>query len=185
MWKSCGKDVEKLRRLWKNDGGRSGEGDGVVKRWSKLQQRLYSLMDQYINFQIHCSLYEMNSNNGYHTQKLPRYFITIGNEIVFDYPREFDTSKLYGYNSYPWDRELSQISNIVDEYIQRPKDKIFDPFYNDRWGITDILRACDRRVGVRRLILMQNSTDNVRLRKIIEMRLQREVKVVKNSKCDI
>ena len=36
------------------------------KRWSKLQSRLYNLMDEKAEFQIHCALYEMNSNDGYH-----------------------------------------------------------------------------------------------------------------------
>lgn len=47
------------------------------KRWSKLQSRLYNLMDEKAEFQIHCALYEMNSNDGYHGNKLPRYFITM------------------------------------------------------------------------------------------------------------
>ena len=34
------------------------------KRWSKLQSRLYNLMDEKAEFQIHCALYEMNSNDG-------------------------------------------------------------------------------------------------------------------------
>lgn len=38
----------------------------MAKRWSKLQSRLYNLMDPFVNFQIHCCLYEMNSNDGYH-----------------------------------------------------------------------------------------------------------------------
>lgn len=37
----------------------------MAKRWSKLQSRLYNLMDPDIDFQIHCALYEMNSNDGY------------------------------------------------------------------------------------------------------------------------
>ena len=43
---------------------------------------------------------------------------------------------------------------------------------NDRWGITDILRVCDRRVGKRRLKELYNSIDNEVLIKIIESRLR-------------
>lgn len=57
------------------------------KRWSKLQSRLYNLMDEKAEIQIHCALYEMNSNDGYHGNKLSRYFITIGKDVVFDYPK--------------------------------------------------------------------------------------------------
>ena len=73
------------------------------KRWSKLQSRLYNLMDEKAENQIHCALYEMNSNDGYHGNKLPRYFITLGKDVVFDYPKQFDTTLKYGWNSYPWD----------------------------------------------------------------------------------
>ena len=67
----------------------------MAKRWSKLQSRLYRLIDPALNFQIHCAVYEMNSNGGWHGNKLPRYFITIGKEIVFDYPKDFDTTWEY------------------------------------------------------------------------------------------
>ena len=38
----------------------------MSKRWSKLQKRIYNLMDNSIDFQIYCALYEMNSNDGWH-----------------------------------------------------------------------------------------------------------------------
>ena len=74
--------------------------DRCQRRWSKLQSRLYNLIEPSVNFQIHCALYEMNSNDGYHSLKLPRYFITINKEIIFDYPKDFDTTKRYGFNLY-------------------------------------------------------------------------------------
>lgn len=143
----------------------------MSKRWSKLQSRLYNIIDPDINMQIHCSLYEMNSNDGWHGNKLPRYFITIGKEIVFDYPKDFDTTKKYGFNSYPWDTDISGISNVIEEYIQSPKDKILKEFSNDKWGITEILMVCDRRIGKRRLRQLIDSTSNEVLLKIIHKRL--------------
>ena len=143
----------------------------MSKRWSKLQSRLYNIIDPDINMQIQFSLYEMNSNNGWHGNKLPRYFITIDKEIVFDYPKDFDTTKKYGFNSYPWDTDISGISNVIEEYIQSPKDKILKEFSNDKWGITDILRVCDRRIGKRRLRQLIDSTSNEVLLKIIHKRL--------------
>ena len=62
-------------------------------------------MDSSVDFQMHCALYEMNSNNGHHSLKLPRYFITINKDIVFDYPKDFDTTSVYGGNSYPRDAQ--------------------------------------------------------------------------------
>lgn len=132
----------------------------MSKRWSKLQSRVYNIVDPTLKFQIHCSLYEMNSNNGYHSNKLPRYWITIGNNIVFDYPKQFDTTLRYGVNSYPWDTDISNISNSIEEYLQTPRSELLKTFENDRCGITKILRVCDRRIDKRQLIKMQNNIEN-------------------------
>ena len=144
----------------------------MPKRWSKLQSRLYNLMDPAIDFQLHCALYEMNSNNGYHGNKLPRYFITVGKEIVFDYPKDFDTTRKYGRNSYPWDTEISEISNMIEAYIQRPEADLMQPLEGDIWGLTALLRVCDRRIGKRRLRELRESVTDARLLAIIDRRLQ-------------
>lgn len=142
----------------------------MPKRWSKLQSRLYELTEPSAEFQIHCALYEMNSNDGYHGSKLPRYFITVGKEIVFDYPKDFDTTNKHGVTAYPWDTVVSKLSDLIEEYIQRPSDELMEPFENDKWGITDILRVCDRRIGKRRLQEIKENTDNEVILKIIEKR---------------
>ncbi len=135
----------------------------MSKRWSKLQTRLYGLMDPSIRFQIHCVLYEI----GYHGSKLPRYFITVDKEITFDYPKEFGTTSKY----YPWDSDVSKISNVIEEYIQCPDGGLMNPFENDKWGITDIFRVCDRRIGKRRLQELRNAVNSDALLRIIDRRL--------------
>jgi hypothetical protein len=117
----------------------------------------------------------MNSNHGYHGNKLPRYFITIGNDVVFDYPKDFDTTRRYGENSYPWDGEICDISNVIEEYIQCPESEIMLPFENDVWGITDIMRACDRRLGKRRLKEIKEKTTDKVILNIIDKRLGTEI----------
>ena len=143
----------------------------MPKRWSKLQSRLYNLIDDSIDFQIHCAVYEMNSNDGYHGSKLPRYFITIEKEIIWDYPKDFDTTQKYGFNSYPWDTDISAISDIIEEYIQCPDTELMNRFEKDKWGITDILRVCDRRIGKRRLKDLREKVTNEVLLKVIDRRL--------------
>ena len=51
-----------------------------MKPWNKLQRDLYKMIDEKINFQIHCAAYRMNSEYG--STNLPRYWITLGKEIV-------------------------------------------------------------------------------------------------------
>ena len=62
---------------------------------------------------------------------------------------------------------------IIEAYIECPENELMQPFTDDKWGITDILRACDRRIGKRRLIQMHDETENVVVREIIEKRLER------------
>lgn len=147
----------------------------MSKRWSKLQSRLYNLIDEDVNFQIHCALYEMNSNNGWHGNKLPRYFITIDKDIVFDYPKDCDTTWKYGHNSYPWDTDINQISNLIKEYIECPKSDIMKDFELDRWGLIDILRVCDRRIGKRKLVELREKITNKKLLEVIDKRQNKKV----------
>ncbi len=145
----------------------------MARRWSKLQTRLYNIMDNSIDFQIHCALYEMNSNDGYHGAKLPRYFITVGKEIVFDYPKDFDkTQTVYGHKHYPYITDMSHISEVIEDYLQCSKDKLLQPFEKDEWGITNVLRICDRRIGKRSLLKLRETTEDETLLKIIDLRLK-------------
>ena len=58
-----------------------------MKRWSKLAKQLYELVDESIDFKLHCTVYRMQSRRG--STDLPRYFITLAGEIIFDYPKDF------------------------------------------------------------------------------------------------
>lgn len=69
------------------------------------------------------------------------------------------------------DGEMSDISQVIENYVQRPESEIMDPVDGDVWGLVDILRVCDRRVGRRRLEKLLDSTDDEVLRMIIERRL--------------
>lgn len=136
------------------------------KRWSKLQARLYNLMEPAVNFQIHCSLYEMKSL-GHYGSRLSRYFITVDKKIVFDYPKDMELDKKY---IYLWNSEVDKISNLIEEYIQRPNEELLADFPNDEWGIVEILLACDRRVGKKRLQVLAERTRNAQVKSIIEKR---------------
>ena len=69
---------------------RSREGLQMQKKpWSKLQRELYDLVSDSIDFQIHCVAYRMDS--AYGSTNLPRYWITLNKEIIWDYPKQFVT----------------------------------------------------------------------------------------------
>lgn len=123
--------------------------------WSKLQKSLYQLAEK-ANFQIHCSAYRMDSQRG--STLLPRYWITIEKKIIFDYPKQFQK----GNENYPYVNHASDISDLIREYVDCPlnllPEKIFE---NDLWGLTDILKAVDKRLGKKRLLDYFVSTNHV------------------------
>jgi hypothetical protein len=150
------------------------------KRWSKLQHEIYNLISSDIHFQIHCVAYPMRSQCGH--VALPRYWITLGKEIIWDYPKNFiikpTHTKWLTNNSgetfeLPYSNEVSAISQVIREYIDTPKDELFDKiFENDKWNITEILKAADRRIGLKRLNDLKNKTNNIAVHKIIEQRIK-------------
>lgn len=151
----------------------------MKKRWSKLQKELYLIIDPSIDFQIHCVAYPMQSRYG--NTSLPRYWITLGNEIIFDYPKQFvlgdGTVKNYDpdgiHQIYPYTTDISDVSSLIREYIDTPVSQIVTKhFENDHWGLANILRAADRRIGQRRLMTLRRRIKNQAAQKILELRIK-------------
>lgn len=146
-----------------------------MHRWSKLQKALYRIVDPRINFQLHCSVYPMQSQMG--STDLPRYWITLNQEIIFDYPKQFvnrdgliDNLSAQGKNMvYPYNcKDICGISNLIRAYIDTPVDEIMTKHYEqDFWGLANILRAADRRIGLRRLETLRRRKGNIAAQKVI------------------
>nr|WP_314381993.1 hypothetical protein [uncultured Campylobacter sp.] len=150
-----------------------------MKRWSKLQKRLYELVDESIDFKLHCTVYRMQSRCG--STDLPRYFITLAGEIIFDYPKDF-VLKSGGVKSlaqgaltkiYPYGNDISDIGELIREYIDTPKDELFKKHFGvDEWGLANILKAADKRIGKRRLQILAKNKKNQAMQKVIAARLE-------------
>lgn len=141
-----------------------------MKRWSKLQKQIYLIIDDKIDLQIHCSMYRMNSQQG--SVDLPRYWISLNKEIIFDYPK-IATSK----EAYPYITDISNISNLFREYLDTPKNQILTQnFTADEYGITDLLKAADKRIGVEKLEqhFQNNTVKNIDIcQKILKARMSK------------
>ncbi len=119
-----------------------------MSAWSKLQKSLYLVVSDKADFQIHCSVYRMKSQRG--STDLPRYWITIGKEIIFDYPKQFISNE--ENKNYPYETKIADISDCIREYIDCPVNLLLEKkFENDLWGLTDILKAVDKRLGKEKL----------------------------------
>ena len=155
--------------------------------WSKLGREIKKLWDSNLKLEIHCTSMPLRGKTAIGSTTFPRYCITLNKEIIFDYPGQFLDSvcckaqwwqKRYAdengnikiRDSYPYEcHTVSEISVLIREYIDREKDRLFEPFGNDRWNLIPILRAADKRIGKRRLEKIE--TDNEGAKKIISLRL--------------
>jgi hypothetical protein len=136
-----------------------------LRPWSKLKREIHPLFSPDINIRLHCAAYRMKSQRG--STDLPRYWITLDKETIWDYPRDFKNQGIYDHRSalddghtdsrvlqdiYPHGSDIAVISDLLREYIDTPKAELLTKsFEKDRWGLTDMLRAADRRIGKRRL----------------------------------
>ena len=146
-----------------------------MKPWSKLQREIYKLIATDIDLQIHCASYRMK--NSMDSSNIPRYWITLGKEIIWDYPKHFMQNgelidvagnKLW----YPHQNEISDISVLIRDYIDTPqKDLLTKDFEDGKWGLTSILKASDRRIGKEKLQQMARNTENVQILKVLQARL--------------
>ncbi|MGF1727528.1 SF0329 family protein [Photobacterium nomapromontoriensis] len=125
----------------------------MSRPWSKLQKELYLLRADGLDLQIQCRVFRMKSQRG--STDCPRYWITLNKETIWDYPRDF-TGTAHPEREepglYPYLNDVSAISSLIRDYIDTPRDALLNrQFDHDYWGLTDILRAADRRIGTRRL----------------------------------
>ena len=143
--------------------------------WSKLQKRLYLLVDPRIRFQIHCSRVRMQSRRG--STDLPRYWITLDNETIWDYPGDFvvagGTRRLDDkfVPGYPYNTDVPLISELIRDYIDTPAEELLTRHFDgDHWGLANILRAADRRIGRRQWRDLKKKTHNQAALKVLAAR---------------
>lgn len=110
-------------------------------RWSKLQKLIEGLFDPKINLRLHMTPYRMKSQMG--STDLPRYWLALNKEIVFDYPGNIKAKGYYPYQV----NDISDISHTLRTYYDCPKDQLLTAPIHDEFGILNILRAADRRLG--------------------------------------
>ncbi|MDR3294205.1 MAG: hypothetical protein LBT26_00025, partial [Clostridiales Family XIII bacterium] len=102
-----------------------------------------------------------------------------GAETIWDYPKDFvkeGGTKNHADNRiswYPYNTDVPDISDLLREYIETPAEMLFEKhFENDKWGLVNILKAADRRVGKRRLDELKRKTHNAAANKIVGKRLK-------------
>ncbi|MBQ3860116.1 MAG: hypothetical protein II779_06290, partial [Clostridia bacterium] len=105
-------------------------------------------------------------------------------KVLFDYPKQFLGTDSPSYSvrererkyiplkeAYPYSSDISTLSDIIREFIDTPKDALLPKaFEKDKWGLTDILKAADRRLGKKRLIEYYADNNNLAVKEILDSR---------------
>lgn len=63
--------------------------------------------------------------------------------------------------------EICDVSNLIEEYIECPEENLIQKFKHDQWGLTDIFRVCDRRIGKRRFRELLEAAGDKKIKDII------------------
>ena len=116
----------------------------MPRRWSKLQRRMHEIFDPNIRLQFHCAIYRIP---GHVDTVCPRYFLMLNGEIIWDWPRDYMADLNYEEIHLVYRESASEISDSIADYLNSDR-KAALCLKND-WGILDIFRAADRRIGRR------------------------------------
>lgn len=116
----------------------------MPRRWSKLQHRLYEIFDPNIRLQFHCAVYRIP---GHVDTVCPRYFLMLNGEIIWDWPKDYSGDLSYEEMYLVYRSSASDLSDLIAEYLNAERKTALS--LKDGWGILDILKASDRRIGRR------------------------------------
>jgi len=112
-----------------------------MKPFSKLKNQIENLFEPSLKIEFCCNSYPMKTKTGYAHNSIPRFYVKLNKEIIWDYPKDFKSEP---YTEYA---ENNGISALVREYIDTPVSELLSKKFNDEYKLTDIFKAADRRLG--------------------------------------
>ena len=149
-----------------------------MRRFSKLKKRMESLFPQDLDLKIYCTVYGETCRYGLPS---PRLWITLNKETIFDFIKDFLELEIPDPGGYYEDKggrpvyyeDILNLTKIIHGYTETPVSEIFgSAFQDDHFGLSDILKAGDRRIGKKRLLNLMDKTQSQAAKKIINTRLK-------------
>jgi hypothetical protein len=129
--------------------------------WSKLRRQVYTILEPELNLQLYCTFYISDRDYKAGPFTSPRHWITLEKEIIWDFPSYFlewkhpnvpKTLKYLESGHGLWGDFGSAPAQLMLEYLSTPVNQLLARVFSlDYWGLMNILRAGDRRIGQRRL----------------------------------
>jgi len=152
-----------------------------MRPFSKLKKQIESLFDSNLKMTFNCISYAAG-----HYNAIPRFYVRIGKETIWDFPKDFDAKDL---DFHWWSNNLT-INDLVREYIDTPVDKLLSTvFKNETAKITNyddysviefnlnlspLFIAADRRLGKEKLIVWAAGIDNQNVNMILDLRFGKQ-----------
>ena len=164
-----------------------------MSRFSKLKKQIDNLFDPVLKMEFCCNAYTMRTK-GYARNTVPRFYVKLGKEIIWDYPKDFkDSERCYAY----WNSD-NGISALIREYIDTPVDELlhkdfsgeykkfglrhtdeegFQKVWNEKSdpdvvvSLTDLFKVADRRIGKKKAMKWTGYAKNLDVYKIVCIRL--------------
>jgi hypothetical protein len=123
-------------------------------RWNKVKQRLSSIIAS--DLDVSFTDTPVHKKTEYSEITLRFFQVKLDGEVIWLFPKDSEQSRdgfLYGYISENERMEYPKQSII--KYLDLPKEQLLD--YEDKAGLAEILKVCDRRIGYNRLKTLELS----------------------------
>lgn len=132
--------------------------------WYKLKKRLEDIMAPNLNISFNYSPLRKKTNRSEITLRF--FQVKLDDEIIWQFPKDtnqfIDENFIYGQSNF--DNQYINIEFPIQSiiaYLNLPKEKLLD--YEDKAGIAEILKVCDKRIGYNRLKTLKLSHAGTRI----------------------
>ncbi len=126
----------------------------MPKRWSKLKKLIEDLFVPGLPLQVHCTEVRTNwENEGSFAESLGVFTIRLGKEVIWKFPSQFvDEKTRYPDGGNPYSYSVRDLNALLRDYLDSSKGSVLKKdFSRDYFGLTDIVKCADRRIGLERL----------------------------------
>ena len=156
-----------------------------TKPFTKLSKEIEKLFVPELKMSMKCLSYPMKSQRG--STSVPRFFIKLDKEIIWDFPKDFPVDGEYPY----WANQIG-ISKLIREYIDAPINGLLNKKfeiehvsvikqylysnhqdnYDFNLNLTDLFKVADRRIGKKKLLDWAGTISNPKVNLILEKRFK-------------
>lgn len=135
-------------------------------RWSQLRVKIEELFDPALALKVHCTV-----QRGEHGARIGRYWFVLDGETIWDEPKRVSRMLVEGEEN----SDAAKMGEIFREYLSLSRENLlhYSPA-DDIAGLSQLLRAADRRIGKRRFSELAGIVQHPAAHKIILARCHSE-----------